>query len=115
MATPQTNETPSLEPGFIGPIEATPVAKIINDAHDQFLALISRMIGLEYGMLGAALKKTPQWEKITQRKIRVLDRLHRMGSDEDEAKKLCKEMRKIDEAVNNIVDGVNLEDAIAKD
>ncbi|SDO05785.1 hypothetical protein [Ensifer sp. YR511] len=100
---PRIDDSPERELGLTGRYADTPAFQIINDTHDLFLALMSRLIGLEYGCDGDALKSHPLWFAIEKERFRLTDRLSALGGDAAVAAILAKEIRRLDENVNTLV------------
>ena len=103
MAEHKIDNTPGRELGLSGRFEDTPAFEIVNAAHDQFLALMSRLISVEYGPLGAVAKNDPRWLQVTARKTDTLDRLHQMGGDAVEAAKLFDQIQDLDAEVDAVL------------
>ena len=69
------------ELGLTGPNADTPAFQIINDTHDLFLSLTSRLVRLEYGPNGEAFKNHPLWPAIDTERSGPAERLSTLGSD----------------------------------
>ncbi|WP_197423456.1 hypothetical protein [Sinorhizobium sp. Sb3] len=69
------------ELGLTGRYADVPALQIVNDAHDQFLSLTSRLVGLEYGPNGDACKSHPSWPAINIETSGLAGSLSALGND----------------------------------
>ncbi len=97
------------ELGLTGRHADVPAFQIVNDAHDRFLSLTSRLISLEYGPYGDAFKSHPSWPAIDIETSGLAGRLSALGSDAVRAAALSEEIRRLDETVDGLVIAVNPE------
>jgi hypothetical protein len=59
------------ELGLTGLYADVPAFQIINDAHDLFLSLTSRLISLEYGRDQSVVKSWPQWPIVAAKRAEL--------------------------------------------
>ena len=96
-------DCPGKELGLTGPNADTPAFQIINDTHDLFLSLTSRLVSLEYGPNGDAFKSHPLWPAIDTERSGLAERLSTLGSDAVQAAALSEEIRRLQETVDGLV------------
>lgn len=101
------NERPGSELGLIGRHAEVPAFQIVNDAHDLFLTLTSRLVSLEYGSDGKAFRSHPLWPAIDMERLGLADQLSVLGGNAVHAAALSDEIRRLDEAVDDLVTAVN--------
>lgn len=93
------DDRPGRELGLAGPYADVPAFQIVNDAHDLFLSLTSRLVSLEYGEMGSAAKRHTLWPMVDAERSRLADRLAALKGDAVEAATLSEAIRRLDERV----------------
>ncbi|MEY9785412.1 hypothetical protein [Sinorhizobium fredii] len=81
------------ELGLSGAFSDVPAFQIVNDTHNLLLAYTSRLISLEYGPLGEALKADPAWQEIDAKSIEFSRRFDALHDDAVKAAQLADEIR----------------------
>ena len=95
------------ELGLPGRYGDMPAFQIINDAHDLFLSLTSRLVGLEYGSNGEVFRSHPLWAAICMERFSLAARLSALASDAVCAAVITEEIRRLDETVDGLMTAVN--------
>ena len=103
------DDRPGKELGLTGRYADIPAFQIINDAHDLFLLLTSRLVSLEYGSDGDVVKSHPLWSAIDMEMSGLAGRLSALGGDAVRAAALSEEIRRLDETVDGLVTAANAE------
>jgi hypothetical protein len=103
------DERPGKELGLTDRHADVPAFQIINDTHDLFLSLMSRLVSLEYGPYDDACKSHPLWPAIDTERSSLAERLSELGSDAVRAAALSEEIRRLDEIVDGLVTALNAE------
>ena len=97
------DDRPGKELGLTGPYADMPAFQIVNDAHDLFLSLTSRLVSLEYGEKGSAAKSHSLWPMVDAERSRLADRLAALKGDAVEAALLSEDIRRLDKTVFRLV------------
>ena len=100
------DERSGSELGLIGRHAELPAFQIVNDAHDLFLTLRSRLVSLEFGSNGEAFRSHPRWPAIDMKRRGLADQLSVLGGNAVHAAALSDEIRRLDEAVDGLVNAV---------
>jgi hypothetical protein len=89
------DDRPGRELGLTGRYADRPAFQIVNDTHDLFLSLTSRLVTLEYGKDGDAAKSRKLWPMINAEYARLADRLAVLKGDAVEAAALSEDIHRL--------------------
>jgi hypothetical protein len=81
---------------------ASDARSVVNEAHDRFLALVSRLIGLEYGPDGERLTTNAFWIFVCEGRSSIAGVLTNLGGDTAKAAAIIEEIGSLDLAVDRI-------------
>jgi len=83
------------ELGLSGRYSSMPAFQIVNDTHDRYLALTSRLIDLKYGPRGDAFEGNERWVSIDGRISELAAALDALGGDAVRAVALLEEINRL--------------------
>ncbi|APO77134.1 hypothetical protein AM571_PA00250 (plasmid) [Rhizobium etli 8C-3] len=90
------------ELGLNGEYADRPAFQIVNDAHQSFLLLTGRLISLEYGSFGEAVKNHPAWPQINVKRTALAEKLLTLGGNAVYAAALSEEIRHLNEVISKL-------------
>lgn len=101
------DDRPGWTLGLTGQYADLPAYQIVNDAHDCFLDVSSRLVGLEYGRNGAAVVSHPLWPAIEAERNRLAEWLSIVGADATAAAAISEEVRLLGRTADEAFGGLD--------
>ena len=94
--------------GLTGAHADVPAFQIVNDAHDRFFSLTSRMIGKEYDPDAEKIKNHELWSFVTRQRTAVAERIGELGGDAFRASNLITKIADIERQLDLIDQDVSI-------